>query len=64
MISCGARGLPSSVTDAGPPEKITPFGCIAAKASAGALERMDFAIDAGLAQYDARSAVSPAIRNR
>ena len=31
--SCGARGLPASGTEAGPPEKITPFGFSRAKAS-------------------------------
>jgi hypothetical protein len=33
-IACGARGEMSSVTEAGPPERMTPLGCIAAKASA------------------------------
>ena len=37
-ITCGARGLPGSVTLAGPPEKITPLGFIRAKA-ASALEK-------------------------
>jgi hypothetical protein len=32
--ACGARGLPSSTTEAGPPERITPLGRIRAKASA------------------------------
>jgi hypothetical protein len=32
--SCGARGEPSSGTEAGPPEKMTPFGRMRAKASA------------------------------
>ena len=31
---CGASGASWSSTEAGPPERITPFGCIAAKASA------------------------------
>ena len=32
--ACGARGLPSVVTEAGPPEKMTPLGFSRAKASA------------------------------
>ena len=47
--ACGARGLPSAVTEAGPPERITPFGCSRAKASAAFWNGMDLAIDAGLA---------------
>jgi hypothetical protein len=32
--ACGARGLPFAVTEAGPPEKITPLGCILSNAVA------------------------------
>ena len=42
-------GCPPSVTDAGPPEKITPLGCSRSNASCGGVERGDLAIDAGLA---------------
>ena len=31
-IACGARGLPSSGTEAGPPDRITALGFISAKA--------------------------------
>jgi hypothetical protein len=34
---CGACGLSASVTDAGPPEKITPLGCSRSNASSLAL---------------------------
>ena len=46
---CGARGDPSSVTEHGPPERITALGRISAKARSACLERRDFAIDARLA---------------
>jgi len=36
-ITSGARGLPSSSTEAGEPDRITPLGAIRAKASAAAL---------------------------
>ena len=48
-ISCGARGDPASSTDSGPPERITPFGFIAAKAVGGLLIGHDLGIDALLA---------------
>ena len=32
--ACGARGDPSAVTEAGPPDRITAFGSRAAKAAA------------------------------
>ncbi len=48
-IACGARGLPASGTEAGPPERITAFGFISAKRAFGALKRDDLAIDPGLA---------------
>ena len=34
MINSGARGLPASGTEAGPPEKMTAFGFSRANASA------------------------------
>ena len=48
-ITCGARGLSASVTDAGPPEKITPLGWSRSNASSAGIERRDLAIDARLA---------------
>ena len=48
-IGFGASGAPASSTEAGPPERMTPFGFIAAKASCRLLERHDLAIDALLA---------------
>ena len=48
-IACGARGLPASGTEAGPPDRITALGLSVAKARVRALERRDLAIDARLA---------------
>ena len=31
-MSCGARGETASVTEAGPPDRMTPFGFISRKA--------------------------------
>ena len=45
----GARGLPSSGTEAGPPERITALGASAPERGLGVLKRNDLAIDAGLA---------------
>jgi hypothetical protein len=36
-MPCGARGLSASVTEAGPPEKITPLGWSRSNASSAAL---------------------------
>ena len=47
-ISIGARGLPGSGTDAGPPDRITAFGFSRANASRRLRERVDLAIDASL----------------
>ena len=46
---CGARGLSSHVTEAGPPEKMMPFGLQPLERLVGGVERGDLAIDAGLA---------------
>lgn len=46
--ACGARGLPSAVTDAGPPEDHA-LGLELLKRLCGILKRVDFAIDPGFA---------------
>ena len=48
-IASGARGEPASVTEPGRPTGSPPWDAGRAKAFGGALERVDFAIDAGLA---------------
>ena len=47
--ACGARGLPASVTEAGPPERMTALGLEALEGGFGALEGMDLAVDARFA---------------
>ena len=48
-IACGASGASLSSTEAGPPDRITPRGFIAANAAGRVLERHDLGIDPLLA---------------
>ena len=48
-IASGARGLPASGTEAGPPEKITALGLEPLEGLGRLAERVDLAIDARLA---------------
>ncbi len=45
----GARGVPNSVTLAGPPDRITALGLQALEGVLGAVERHDLGVDALLA---------------
>ena len=47
--TCGARGLPSSGTLAGEPDRMMPLGLSRWNASSAMAERGDFGIDPGLA---------------
>ncbi len=46
---CGARGLSISVTEAGPPDRITAFGRMPLEGGFRRLEGDDLGIDAGFA---------------
>ena len=46
---CGARGLSSHITEAGPPDRMMPLGLQPLEGLGGGVERGDLAIDPGLA---------------